>query len=163
MGIPAFCHILLCNFFSREKRSSIFEHFLCKSSLITSFILVTHPCRQSWLQFSLASVSREVTSWIRQKFNWTVETVRVRRESVFWRKTAKYTRRIRHVFLQVSLSLRSSSSFTSCYCSSTYSLWVWPEIAASTWKGTWLQLGRCNEKFSFWAISIAGWKKKKKE
>jgi len=65
---------------------------------------VTHPCRQSWLQFSLASVSRKVTLWIRQMFNPMAEILRVRKGSVFWRKIVKCTRRICQVVSQARLS-----------------------------------------------------------
>lgn len=88
------------------------EHFLCKSSLTALLILVTHSCRQSRLQVSFASVSRKVTLWIRQMLNPTAEIVRVRNGSVFWRKTAKYTRRICWVVLQVSLSLSAAVVFS---------------------------------------------------
>lgn len=84
------------------------EHFLRKSSLTALLILVTHSCRLSRLQVSFASVSRKVTLWIRQMLNPTAEIVRVRNGSVFWRKTAKYTRRICQAVLQVSLSLSAA-------------------------------------------------------
>lgn len=76
-SVTSFCHI-----FSRIKRSSMSEHSLFKSNWITLLILVTHPCRQSCLQLSLAPVSRKFTLWIRQMFNPTVEIERVLREAV---------------------------------------------------------------------------------
>lgn len=79
-SVTSFCHI-----FSRIKRSSMSEHSLFKRSWITLLILVTHPCRQSCLQLSLAPVSRKFTLWIRQMFNPTVEIERVLRGAVCWR------------------------------------------------------------------------------